>query len=157
MAEAPTTFQVIHTSTNRASSALRFKIISYSLGDCCCANPLHFKWHFSCTPLCKYQWEVETLTWLKNLVFLFSLFYLFPLISSRFVLFLSWGRALFTCIMRPQWVPQCSILLASQPDKSQWQSSSVFSTGGIMRIDPLVWLAQLKVGKRINITMTSCL
>lgn len=114
----------------------------------------HFKWHFNCiTPLCKYQYKaVETLTWLKCFFFFCFAFFIVSRLMPHFFMFLSWGSllnkaALFTWIMRPQWVLQRNILLASLLDKSHWQSSYMFSTRGITRIDPLVWLAQQKVGK----------
>ncbi len=70
----------------------------------------YFWWHFrSHTLLCKYQYNAVTVTWLKSLVLLFLLFPLYPFISPWYILFLSWGSvpnkaALFTWIMRPQWV-----------------------------------------------------
>lgn len=106
MREAPLT--LIHTTTNRAQCIL-VQDHFYSGNMLLCAlESTHFKWHFSCnTPLCKYQYKaVETLTWLKSLVLQFLLF----LPSCQYQIFLNSRlegpnkAALFTWIMRPQWM-----------------------------------------------------
>lgn len=147
MGEAPPTLPMIHTSTNRAQWLILVQDHFYS-GDIqlCALESTHFKWHFSCnTPLCKYQNKaVGILTWLKRLFF-YS--YCSACQNQMFKESLAWGMlpnitALFTWIMRPQWMLQCSILWASELGNSQWQSGCMFSTVGITRIDFLVWLAQ---------------